>query len=336
MMARLVELLLITGAGASRELGVSDSKLPLMGDWSQALCAALNERENGLAGACMLDPDLDGPQFEQALGELLEWDRVHYLADKYEGLAAPKPGGSVKPGALEARQKTQERLNVLKETLHGTLYRQFSHVAVDDDKAMSAYGGLLKQLGDPSLTLATTNYDRSAESALLSLGHNVLNGFTGQPPRLQIFEPSNLVERSGEGTPILHLHGAVGWYERNGRVILENAEEDYDPSRGSPVVLYPDPQKIPTENAIVAELWRELDVALKQAERILVLGHSLHDQALVDRLCDLSREQKLAVSFCSKEDKERISELMPSSALLFQALFKPEAQLAEKARKHLN
>ncbi|MEX0973275.1 MAG: hypothetical protein WDZ46_08490 [Solirubrobacterales bacterium] len=328
-----MKLLLITGAGASRNLGVDDSQLPLMAHWAASLCAALNNRERGLASACNLDPDLNGPDFEQALGELLEWERVRHLEEKFEDLG--KEGPQIKPPVVKARDATRRRLKAFKGALDETLYKQFSHAAVDDEKATIAYETLLSQLGDPSVVLATTNYDRSAESALLRMGRRVRNGFAGEPPRRQLFKPGNLVDGAGTDTPVLHLHGAVGWYERDGDVVLENAEDGHDPNRGTPVVLYPDPQKEPVANAIVAELWREFDLAVTETPNVLVLGHSLHDRMLVDRLQNLSPKQRLAVSAFSADEQKRVAKLLPD-ALVFKLDFKPGVGLGKAALKHLD
>ena len=310
--------------------------MPLMGDWAETLCNALDERERGLAAACGLAPDLDGPVFEQAIGELLEWERVRRLEEKFEGLGRDDINGQTRSGVLKAREFMGDRLKAFKAALNDTLYTQFSQVAVDDQKAVDAYGHLLIALGEPSIALATTNYDRSAESALIKIKRGkVRNGFVGEPPRRKLFRPGHLVQGTHDDTPVLHLHGAVGWYERGGEVILEDAEERFDPNRGSPVVLYPDPQKEPIANEIVAELWREFDLAIKSAPNVLVLGHSLHDRMLVERLQGLGPAQKLAVSAFSPDDQKRITELLPD-ALIFKLDFKPGATLSKAALKHLD
>jgi hypothetical protein len=326
--------LIVTGAGASRNLGKAGSVMPLMRNWAGTLCEALDARESGLALACGLDPEFDGPEFEEALGDLLAWDRLRPLEEKFEPLALNHFNGQPKEKLRLARSNTSDRLMKIKSAVNGTLYRQFSHVAVDDSRAVAAYGSLLKQLRQPEIALATTNYDRSAESALLRLGYSVVNGFVGDPPRRKIFEPTSLAETRGQGVTLLHLHGAVGWYERNGEVVLDNADEDHDDSRGSPVVLYPERGKKPSENVIVAELWRELEFAMQNAQRVLVIGHSLHDQPLVDVLKRKKRGQKMAVSCFDGSDQKRVKELLPE-ALPFKLDFGPEAKLSPKVLAHL-
>jgi hypothetical protein len=51
-----MDLVIVTGAGASRELGDPDP-LPLMADWSNRLTDALNAEDDGLAGRRALSPD---------------------------------------------------------------------------------------------------------------------------------------------------------------------------------------------------------------------------------------------------------------------------------------
>ncbi|HEX5928382.1 MAG TPA: SIR2 family protein [Solirubrobacterales bacterium] len=329
-----MDTLIVTGAGASRNLGTEGSTMPLMRDWAGTLCEALDAAESGLAKACRLDPEFDGPQFEQALGELLEWDQVRPLEEKFEALALHNFTGVPLQKLRQARANTSDRLAKVRSAIHETLYRQFSHVAVDDAKAIAAYSSLLDQLRKPRFAIATTNYDRSAESALLQLGYSVVNGFVGNPPRRKVFKPSSLAEMRGKGVTLLHLHGAVGWYERNGEVVLDNADEDHDDSRGSPVVLYPDPGKKPSENVIVAEIWQELEFAVQQAKRVVVIGHSLHDQPLVGVLRKMKRGQKLAVSYFDPSEQKRVQGLLPH-AMPFKLDFTPDARLSAKVLNHL-
>jgi hypothetical protein len=117
-------------------------------------------------------------------------------------------------------------------------------------------------------------------------------------------------------------------------VILDNAEEEFDPSRGAPVVLYPDPDKKPAEAAIVSELWQEFEIMVNEASSVLVIGHSLHDDPLVEHLARVERDRPLAVSYHSKADKERVKECLPA-ALSFQADFAADSGLSPQVVKHL-
>jgi len=145
------------------------------------------------------------------------------------------------------------------------------------------------------------------------MGKNVDTGFVYQHGRAPVFRPEGLLSRSGDRTPFLHLHGAVGWYERGGVVIDHYANLPYNETLGSPVVLYPDPEKDPTSDAIVSQLWHEFYVALDLADHVLLLGHSLHDPALIRALGAAAARKKVAVSYRSDRMFDRIREHLPSA-----------------------
>lgn len=100
------------------------------------------------------------------------------------------------------------------------------------------------------------------------------------------------------------------------------------------MVLYPDTGKKPAENVIVAELWQEFEFAVGHAKRILVIGHSLHDQPLVEILRRKKATQKLAVSCHDASDQKRVQELLPE-AFPFKLNFAPDAALSTKVLRHL-
>ena len=57
-------LVIVTGAGASRKLGVA-TDFPLMGDWAGFLRDELEKAVPGLARAIGLEEGVTGPQFEE-------------------------------------------------------------------------------------------------------------------------------------------------------------------------------------------------------------------------------------------------------------------------------
>jgi hypothetical protein len=306
-----MNLLLVTGAGASRNLAQKGQHMPLMPDWSNRLCEALDVSEANLASSCHLEPWMSGEQFEENLGLLLRWDQVRHLEERFENVGGPQ-AGSRWTEVAQARQNTTNRIAVVLNALHDTLYAEFGQAKVDDAKAAAAYGALLGELGaEEQLILATTNYDRSAEAALNDLGHRIDTGFKGPFGRTPTLQPSGMVENRGDSTPVLHLHGAVGWYDKDGAVEDHYADQPYNPSLGSPVVLYPDPEKDPTSDAIVSQLWTEFRQALSEADHVLVLGHSLHDPALVRSLKDTARDKKVAITHHSPEGANRARDLIP-------------------------
>lgn len=290
-------MLLVTGAGASRNLGIDENPMPLMSDWSDALCQALDEREANLAAACELVPGSDGPTFEENLGHLLRWQQVRYLEKRFRGLGGDSAGSHW--GEIDrARENTDGRMKVVIETINQTLYDQFGHHRIDDSLATDTFIRLFDLIGRPDdLILATTNYDRAGETALGSLGYDIDSGFRWKPHRTPILEPEGLVSHRGAKTPVIHLHGAVGWYKQNGIVAEHPADKPFNPSLGTPVVLYPDPDKDLTTDAMVAALWTEFEAALDFADSVFVLGHSLHDPKLVQELHRVANIKPIVISY---------------------------------------
>jgi hypothetical protein len=286
-----MRLVLVTGAGASRELGHA-GQLPLMPDWAAELRRELNSRESGLADAIGLTAGMSGPDFEETLGALLRWRDLRALNERFRALGGPKAGQYFEQ-VVQAYDHEGQRLDSVLTGINETLFRLFGAGRIDDDAAVSAYAKLLKVVGHPNdLTVITTNYDPAAEIALLGLGRVPDTGFTRPPGRAPVLDPAGVVERSrgdDDAVAVLHLHGAVGWYEDDGVVHEQHQDQDYNATLGRPVVLYPDPDKDPTRDAVVQSLWHEFDVALEEATHVIVLGHSLHDRALVDKLMSASR-----------------------------------------------
>jgi hypothetical protein len=317
-----VIFLLILGAGASRSLGDTEDSMPLMSDWSTALSAALDSSEQGLAGACHLEPDMRGPEFERNLGLLLRWEQVRELEERFERLGGQTPEHQP-PGALEARKNQTRRLATIKRIINQTLYEQFGHKRVNDDRATAAYRLLLKELDDPELIVATTNYDRAVETALENANRSVDTGFRYSPNRAPVLDVKGLIDDRGSKTPVIHLHGAVGWYENDGAVNDFYADLGFNSTLGTPVVLYPDPAKDPTNDAVVSDLWNEFHTAIAIADRILVIGHSLHDPALVEALREASSKVPTVITYCTSEGKEAIGDQLPD-AVAVEMVFGPK------------
>jgi hypothetical protein len=298
-----MKLLLITGAGASRELGNQPDKMPLMTDWENALCDALDAEEQGLAAGCHLARDESGPQFEQNLGLLLSWQRIQSLQDHFFTLGGESPN-THNQYMIAARDRANRRREIIKRVIDTTLYEQFGSHRIDDRRAREAYFTLLQALGEPEFVVATTNYDRSVESALENLDYRVMTGFERRGQRTPKLVAEGLFERRGSNIPVLHLHGAVGWYQAEDGVEDHYADKPLNPSLGTPVVLYPDPNKDPTSHEVVSQLWRELNRIIAWADHILVIGHSLHDAPL-RRVLLMAALNDIPVGISYLDDKEK-------------------------------
>ena len=68
-------VLLIAGAGASRNLGFVDRPLLLMSEWAPDLVRRISDKCSWLADAIGLQAGLSGEQFEACLGRFLAWQR---------------------------------------------------------------------------------------------------------------------------------------------------------------------------------------------------------------------------------------------------------------------
>jgi hypothetical protein len=324
-------LLLVTGAGASRNLGIGEQKMPLMADWSNSLCAALDNEKQGLAAACRLERGMVGPEFEENLGLLLKFDEALPLVDRFAQLGR-QDFTSERPAVKAARDLISSRVTSVKHALDTTLYDEFGLDRVDDEKATLAYQRLLDACGSDDLIVATTNYDRATESALAALNLDVDTGFRGNHGRTPRLDPVGLVSGRQSATPVIHLHGAVGWYESNGSVEDHYADKPLNESLGTPVVLYPDPDKDPTKDAAVKQLWTEFNGAADSAAAIVVVGHSLHDPGLVRVLRVASEEKPVVIGYLEKEDKKRVEREVPKAQAV-PLEFGPEVRIPSALRK---
>jgi hypothetical protein len=290
-------LVLVLGAGASRNLGGSEP-LPLMPGWSEVVRQALDQQDVGLARLVGITPGQSGPDFERAIGDFLAWLRVLELNIRYlpVGLQAGAPLNALAGWDDMARG----RAGIFVKTLNRTLYEQFGGQRLSDYAAANAYGNLLDALqlrADSTLTVATTNYDPAVESGLQELNRRPDVGAVPAPGRTTILDPTHLMQRceAGRAVAVLHLHGKVGWYTQpDGTVRIDDDRGTFNEHSGTPTVLMPDPEKDPLAEPAIRVLWEQFDLALGQATHVIVLGHSLHDPVLVEHL----RRRPVATALC--------------------------------------
>lgn len=192
--------------------------------------------------------------------------------------------------------------------IHESLYENFSYEHMDLDSAAQAYGMLLQQLGvnnTHSMVYATTNHDVVGEYVIQRLGgfpdwgeqHGVLN--QGEAP----LRVDRLLDGMPRYVPV-HLHGRIGWYVRDGNRPVSGNVTRHNEGYGVPIVMLPDPDKDYASNPVIFSLWSQFEEALRRARRVVVLGHSLHDQALLKALKQhVSPPERLAVTVCGMADK---------------------------------
>jgi hypothetical protein len=278
------KILILVGAGASTKLGAKDD-LPLMREWAAILRSDVDRREPGLADALGLYEDADGEKFEEAVGKLYSLKKSMRDVEEFLFLGNPVPGHP--ENTVDGwRARMTSRLEAFDTALNETLYDSFAANVISRDKVKRAYSALLDPLDlDDSLVIATTNYDLAAEIAVGEYyDREARDGFPQVRYRSPELDPEGLVDWamvSDAGVPVLHLHGAVGWYLReDGTIARELADRRYNPTLGVPAILPPDPNKDPMNDATVQAIWQEFTKAVQEASHILVLGHSLHDRPI--------------------------------------------------------
>jgi hypothetical protein len=282
-----MKLLLITGAGASRNLSADPSMpMPLMADWAETLRADLGP---DLARMATLTGAASGADFEETLGALFRWYDQLDQAKRFAGMARTnytdaKSQTSFERGISNARKHFQ----LVLKSLHQSLFQEFGPNRIDGEQARQAYEQLFAVIGDsagdsPQIICATTNYDRSLEAGLEAMGRSVRMGFKPHSYRTPTLDPTGLGVFQRNTINVLYLHGAVGWYKRGSRITSLAADAPFNASLGDPAVLYPGPDKDVGRTETV-ELWHEFQAAVGEATHIFVLGHALNDAHLVDAL----------------------------------------------------
>jgi len=300
-----IELVLITGAGASRAFA-AQGEFPLMGDWAKAVLKKLTDKGASPGHRQLVNLDgangqsLSGPEFEARLGDFLRraiaFDSVepfikasNELSDQPQGIR----NSYDQSGRLLIEQwfaVTRQGVDAVREWLNEVLYEIFGSPGVNTFTVPKAYDALLQALGVTQATpmvLATTNYDRVGETALAELGRLI---DWGRTPQLQQspnapLEVANLLGGLPRFTPVLHLHGRLGWFAKDGRLVDMQVDQ-YAPHWGTPIVMWPDDKKDAMAYSIPAinELWTQFGLALSRARKVVVVGHSLHDPYLVEAL----------------------------------------------------
>lgn len=298
-------LVLITGAGASRHFGEGDRPLPLMADWCDALVTALNRSEPALADTIGLRLGLSGQEFEEALGAFLRWSQTFDTIERFVQVGRSRYDQPISSEVRAWLASAPKRSAMIVRVINSSLWSEFGLNRVDESKGVASYGQLFKALdalpgGSSQLFSATTNYDRSGEVALSGIGFAADVGAQERPGRTRRLNVEAIEPWGDPSTvPHLHLHGAVGWYRDPGLGIrVQPADEEYD-DRRTPAVLYPDPNKDPLGDVElgVHTLWAKLNEALDAATHVLVLGHSLHDAALLNALARCAH-QRTRFAFC--------------------------------------
>jgi hypothetical protein len=340
-------VLIVTGAGASRELA-QDGQLPLMTHWAEDIVQRLNREQHGLAQAVGLEAGMGGEKFEKQLGRILAWGRSVPITAELSVLGEE----SILGDSLVVFPTWQNRAGVnmarINRCIYESLWQNFGDHAVSTFNAEKAYQTLFDLLGieesRTALTVATTNYDFAAELALTQMGWRPFWGeeqptrTTGGSPRVHVVGLARAVE--SYQTPVLHLHGRVGWYRRSddGQLVALPPRPPFQEEIGQPGLLLPEPAKKYDEDPLFRVMWDEFEWAIGNANRVFVLGHSLNDDGLVKALTPAAENNRLRVTVCVEgldaqqhaDEIERIARLSgttPPLPVTFGPAWEPDGEV---------
>lgn len=285
-------LIVVTGAGASRELGAENRPLPLMKDWCDDLVNRLvREGPSGDVPGLLGLTGADGEQFETRLGRFLAWQLSLDTAGSMTklGVGPGQPTDAIDSWFRQAKANATQIFNVV----HRSLTDLFGQDRISQVSASAAYRSLLDRCGvTPGTPLAyvTTNYDVAGELALEVLGRRPVwgaqPGLGGDSVAVPVDVAGIAHDWGSYHTPVLHLHGRVGWYvsPRDKVLMSVSPRTPYQPQIGAPGLLLPDPDKNYGELSAVGDMWIEFENLLNSNAKVLVVGHSLHDAKLVELL----------------------------------------------------
>lgn len=284
-------VMIVTGAGASRALG-KDHPMPLMFDWAASLRTDIDAQISGASRILGLTENIQGDEFEIALGKFLAYQAYLPELHRLMPLGYPNRTNDQSGQVQQWFTWSQDNCSQVVEIIRSNLFRTFGPQNVDLDKAASAYSALVTWMQDSKistrLAFATTNYDLAIEMALTRSSGHVLDGFSTAPWQTSTLDASKIVSsyaKQENAVPILHLHGAVGWYrDTEGRIKRYPGDLEYQPNYGSPALLLPDSTKTRWSLAGGEQLWDAFIELLAGCSHVIVLGHSLHDQHLIDIL----------------------------------------------------
>jgi hypothetical protein len=303
-----LDFVVVTGAGASTALGAAGSRLPMMGEWCNALVQKLLE-QNYLAPTGLYK-SMEPMQFEDQLGRFLRQVTAFSQVKEIVSTSVHFPEASgtsalSTTGVLDSwYSNTKAHLARIVEQIHVCLYEQFAEPRYDPQLARDSYHDLFEALRitpGTNWVYATTNYDILGETALGLLGFKPDWGDVSSAENVSERQVAvdGLIEGLPRFTPVLHIHGRVGWYRRdlgNGPTVYSAPVTRHQPGFGIPIVMLPDPDKAYDSDPIINSLWLQFIDALKRANRVFVLGHSLNDTVLAQALRDHVPLERLAIT----------------------------------------
>lgn len=323
-------MVVLAGAGASRNLGINGS-MPLMKEWSESLSDALDAEWKGLANRLGLRGLERGDQFEAKLGQLFAFREALSICEPYIELGA-KENGAVPTNIYTWFTECERRCIQVEDVLQRNLYDNFGRDKVDGQAAAHAYGSLCDRLREnyffDRVDFATTNYDAAIEEALTLIQVPIDDGFVSHGTGTPTLELSNFVNRLGDATGVLHLHGAVGWYQAEDEIERWPTNKPLNTTLGVPAILPPDDRKaLGTLAGWASEVFEAFAELVSNASHVLILGHSLNDSHLTEVLGDVSANVAVThVVGATEAEIDALSSRLPNASV-FGYTFGPNPDL---------
>jgi len=297
---RDIELLLITGAGASTKFG-RQGDIPMMAEWCRILTVALRSPSN-LLELVGLDEEMGGEEFERTLGEFLRraaaFEQIEPLLQPIATVRdnwtvpARRDAGNSQPSWQEWYGNANLTIQDAIERVRASLFQSFGPEQFALGRASRAFSTLLDTLGIGSRSKwiwATTNYDVIPDHAVTQHGGIPDHGAFRPPDGGQtVLRVDRLIDGAPRTVPILHLHGRVGWFRQTATdtdIELEPGNVTRTPEQHVPIVELPSLGKAYSDG-VTSSLWMQFREVVQRAQLVFVLGHSLNDDALVEALRD--------------------------------------------------
>jgi len=265
-------------------MGFDYEPIPQMEGLSRAIMKQLDTEVPGMAEGIGLSYDTKGDDFEKRLGEFLAWraalpTAAGLVRAGFTGLETGQAKAAVEDWLLQAKSRS----DLARTVVFNVIYELFGQSKLAPGSVASAYSWLGSTLGTGTkLAFATTNYDTAIELGFANSQYHAVSGENTDALGQTTVVVDELINCRSTEIPVLHLHGKLGWYLRpDGRIEGIRPDGRFDLNYGEPAMLLPDLDKDYSLSGFATTLWQQLDQLLARAERVLVLGHSLHDKRLV-------------------------------------------------------
>jgi hypothetical protein len=288
-------LLLLLGAGASRPFGV-----PTMPEFLPE--PRWRRLDEGVAGALAVRRSLE-------LYDVVDLEEVLFLLERLAQMERDASDAAVFLPRLHAKwsvlgslgfsfDNVRKQASDLRENLRELIYSTCN--TFDRDHAWATYSKLfqsaLEHFGGDTLFVATTNYDRIVESLWegradglhkLTPSVGLRNGFVPLSYDNPVLDTSRgfTGPTSGENAVVylIKLHGSLGWRQYESGRVEETRAREYPADFA--VLAYPIRQDKAAEPPF-KQLYDVFDRALATATTYALIGTSLRDDAILNRIAD--------------------------------------------------